>query len=121
MKRQKTNKLFAVLAVLSKEEVKDFDTFINSPIFNSNKNVCKTVGYLKKIHPTFMGKNAEPEKVYTVLFPGKKFNEQILNNLYTEINKLLKRYFALKELECDDDLSKICYIRNLTKKKLVQQ
>lgn len=121
MKPQKTNKLFAVLAVLSKEELKDFDIFVNSSFFNTNKNVCKTLAYIKKIHPDFTGKNAEPAKVYSVLFSGKKFNEQILNNLYTEVNKLLKRYFALKEFECDDDLSKICYIRNLTKKKLVQQ
>ncbi len=121
MKPQKTNKLFVVLAALSVEEVKDFVVFVNSPFFNSNKNVCKTVEYLKKIHPDFAVKSAEPEKVYSVLFPGKKFNEQILNNLYTELNKLLKRYFALKEFEGDYDLSKICYIRNLTKKKLVQQ
>ena len=50
MTPQKTNKLFVVIAALSVEEVKDFVVFVNSPFFNSNKNVCKTVEYLKKIN-----------------------------------------------------------------------
>lgn len=121
MKTPKPNKLFALLTGLSKEEMKEFDVFVNSPYFNSNKNVCKTISHLKKNHPDYTVKNAEPEKVYAVLFPGKKFNEQILNNLYTEITKLLMKYFAVSEFEKDEDMQRISAVKNMTEKKLITQ
>jgi len=59
------------IKTFSKEEFKRFVDFAESPYFNKNSNLLKTIKYFKKISPEFSEDDLTDEMIWTTVF-GKK-------------------------------------------------
>lgn len=93
------SRAFEIINKFSKEELKRFVSFVNSPYHNTNNNLIKLTNSLS----TFHQKQISSEKLYSKLFPGKKFNSQVLNNLSSELYKLIREFFVVEHSKNDED------------------
>jgi hypothetical protein len=78
-------KLINILRTFSKSEMKEFEKFISSPFFNKGRNCIPFFNQLKKFYPKFDNDKMTPEYIYSKLYPGKKFNKQVLWNMTSQM------------------------------------
>lgn len=96
---------------LGPSERKELLDYISSPFFNRNKAVIKLYRELLK--------DTEPDdrKVYEKV-SGKKYDEQKLRYLLSDLNLLIEDYFSLKKWDRDVFLKRQLLIEGLQDKKL---
>ena len=85
---------FEILKTLQKEDLKNFDNFINSPYHNSNKALIALYNSLRKFHPHYSAEKLSYEYLYKKLYPGKKFSERTIKNRLTEFAQLLRDFLV---------------------------
>ncbi len=116
-------KLIQTLKTFTNEEMKLFEKFIASPFFNKGRNYLPFLNQLKKFYPSFENEKLSYEYIYGKLYPGRKFNKQVMWNQVSQLEKLVKEFLlqtALKNNRLErfilifDELSK----RNLDKQML---
>ena len=89
------SKIITRLRILSKQEMKDFILFADSPYFNSNAALIRLLKYLQKYHPDLKGTKLAKELVYRKVFPEKAvFKEKRLNDLMSQLFKLSEDFLA---------------------------
>ena len=74
----KNSRLIKILKTFSKEEFREFEKFTASPYFSTGRNLVPFLNILKKYYPAFDSDEFTNEKIFSGLFPGKKFNEKNL-------------------------------------------
>jgi len=93
------SKLVNVLRTFSKIEIKEFEKFIISPYFNRGRNYLPFFIQLKKFHPLFDDDIMTPEYIYSKMYPGKKFNKQIIWNMTSKMLNMTEDYLMLVSLK----------------------
>lgn len=91
------SKFIDLVRSFSKEELKEFRDFVNSPFHNSNKNVIKLYDIIRKIHPDFSSPLIEKEKLFNRIYPGKKYNDTVIRILLSDLIKLGEDFLVLKK------------------------
>ena len=76
----KTN-FIDVIKTFSKEEMKNFFDFANSPYYNSGRSVTKLVELVKKYHPDFENRNFTKEKIFAKIYSSEVYKENVMVNL----------------------------------------
>ncbi len=89
------SKTIQLLKSFTKDELKRFGDFLESPYFNTNSRVTRLFAELKKHYPEFINKNVDKENLYKKLFPGKEYNEQVMKNLISELLRLEKDFLSI--------------------------
>ncbi|MEO8446736.1 MAG: hypothetical protein ABI528_04530 [bacterium] len=121
----KDSKLAQTLNSFTKEELKLFAKFAASPYFNSGRNYIPFLDELVKFYPDFDDQKLTSEYLYKKLYPGRKFNKQVMWNLVSGLEKLALEFLLQTSLKSNrqerfsllfDELSK----RNLEKLSLRQ-
>ncbi|MEO8210633.1 MAG: hypothetical protein ABI840_08720 [bacterium] len=87
--------LLEILRTFDKEEYKRLEDLLKSPYYNKNSNVIKLHNVLKKYYPFFKNENLKREKVWSILFPEKRFNYGVMKNLIFELQKLAEKMLHL--------------------------
>lgn len=77
-----------VLKSFSTEELKSFRDFVRSPFHNKNSNVIKLFELIRPHYPEFNAKTLTKEKLYSKLYPGKKFNDTVIRILLSDLLRL---------------------------------
>jgi len=80
--------------------MKQFTKFIATPYFNAGRNCTPLLKQLRKFYPQFDSLKLTNENLYKKLYPGRKFNEQVMWNLNSALEKLAKEFLeqiALKK------------------------
>lgn len=90
------SKLIRLLRSYSKEELKKFREFIQSPYFNKNMTLLKYFDLLSKCHPDFASDKIRMEKLYGKLYKGKKYNEQVMKNLTAGLKRLCMEFLKIE-------------------------
>ena len=108
-------KLIILLRSFSKEELKKFKDFLLSPYFNKNKTLIKYFTELIKDHPQF--EKADKEKIYTKLFKGKNYNEQVMKNLTSDLKKLCMDFLIIEIGKNDKYENKLNLLRQMILRK----
>jgi len=93
--------LIRLLKSFSKAEIKEFSEFISNSYFNKRKAVKKLFELIKKHYPDFSAKDLEKERIFSELFPGKKFNENSVTVMIHYLQDLAKKFIALKKFQSD--------------------
>src|SRR5437016_321318 len=93
------SKLTEVFKTFSKDEIKSFNDFVKSPFFNKEKVLIKLAGYLQRLHPAYNFPGIEKERVFTFLYPGKKFNDGLMRNITSDLLALAEKFLAVKRLD----------------------
>jgi hypothetical protein len=109
------SKLILLLKSFKKKEMKAFELFINSPLFNKNADVINLLSILKKSDPQFDSKTLTHAKMSHMLF--KKIDVTKFRYVMTDLTKLLERFIAYQSYleEEDDFLIKAYQSRGLNK------
>ncbi|MBE2217561.1 MAG: hypothetical protein IAE90_05120 [Ignavibacteria bacterium] len=97
----KTSKLINILKTFSTEEVKLFDKFLASPFHNSGKNCKPLFRVMKKYYPDFKTDMISYENLHKKLYPGSKFNKQVMWNLSSALEKMAKEFLEQIALRND--------------------
>lgn len=92
-------KLINILKTFSKEEMRLFGKFVASPYHNSGKNCLPLYKILNKAHPRLEGAGFTFEIIHQQLYPGKKFNKQVIWNLTYTLEKMAKEFLKLEALK----------------------
>lgn len=88
----KDTKLANLLKTLTPEEFISFGKFIASPFFNSVKSYTKLIKELVKFYPEFESDKLTYENLYKKLYPGKKFNKQVMWNQFSAMEKMARDF-----------------------------
>lgn len=107
------SKSVQLISKLTPEEIRNFSDFLKSPFFNRNTRVASLFDELKKDYPAFESKSILKEKIYSKLYRGKPYNEQVMKNLNTELFRLLKDFLAHDMLEKEKSQKQLMLISNL--------
>ncbi|OWY24750.1 hypothetical protein C7N43_30715 [Sphingobacteriales bacterium UPWRP_1] len=86
-------KFIALLQTFTKEELKSFDDFIQSPYFNKREAPVKLYAALLPYYPDFT--NLKPEKVFKKAFPDKAaFSDSYLRNVLSDLFELAEQFLG---------------------------
>lgn len=116
---QKT-KLVNIIRTFTDEELKRFIVFVNSPFFNTDKNLVNLSKVLKKYHPEFSSGSLYKKKMFKKIFPGKIYNDNVMRNLSSGLLRLTEEFLLYKNIRNESltsefHLLKELYERNLHK------
>jgi hypothetical protein len=88
-----------LLAALTPIEFREFARYVNSPFHNRRKEVERFFSVIKKYYPDFKGENFTAEKIFSRLYPAKKFDISVIRRLTSFCLKLLETYLAYSGLK----------------------
>ncbi|HEX2786961.1 MAG TPA: hypothetical protein VHP32_03585 [Ignavibacteria bacterium] len=98
---------------LTKNEIIEFEKFIKSPYYNTDKTIVKIFENLKKINANYNSDlNSETE-----LFKELNLDNSKRNRLSKQFRSLLKYFLKLKEFEKDENTNMMYELRALREKK----
>ena len=101
-----TSKYFEILKTLSDSELKSFDSWLNSPWCNSNKNLITLLDKVKKYYPDFDNERLTKEKLFKQVLPKGKYSDRRMNNLLSEGYQAAERFIIFQNLANDQKLQK---------------
>lgn len=87
-------KALQILSSLTKDEFAKFSQFIISPFFNRSKYIVKLFNDVKKFYPEFPDEKIIFEKIYTKIYPGKKYSEGTIRNLFSDLGSLAEKFLG---------------------------
>lgn len=99
----KGTKLYTLLKALSKEEIKQLQKAVKSPIFNTNPTVIQLFERLKYMHPDFDASPKARRILYKKVFPNNSFNDQKLRRLFTNLSQIIEQFLLLQALKDNND------------------
>ncbi|MCB0727875.1 MAG: hypothetical protein KDD00_10450 [Ignavibacteriae bacterium] len=88
------SKLIQLLRSLKTSEFREFKEYLNSPVFNKNKNIIALFDAVKKYYPAFDQKGMDNEKIFKKIFPGEKYDYFKLKNLTSDTFGLGKDFLS---------------------------
>ena len=113
------NKIIEILATFSKEDVKRFREYLNSPFFNKSEKLIRLYEALIIFHPHFNSRNFTEINIFNNLNPGMKFNISTFRNLLSDLSFAAENYLSIvnfneKYFEKKDCLRNEQFKRNLS-------
>lgn len=93
------SKLTNVLRTFSKSEMKEFEKLVASPFFNKGRNYIPFLVELKKFYPKFDNMMLTPEYIHSKLYPGKKFNKQVIWNLTSGLLNMTEEFLIQIDMD----------------------
>ena len=98
-------KLAGNLMLLDSKGLSNFGKFINSPYFIERKQIPLLFKHLKNYAPSY---SVSKEKLYSEVFPGKKYNDQLMRKYISETNRIFERFAAIRSFERDKYAYELC-------------
>ncbi len=90
-----------ILKSFSKTELRDLGKFVQSPYFNQREDVLMLFNYLAQ-HLGSAPILFEKEKIYTILYANKPYDDAALRFTMHSLLKVIRQYLAQKEWESND-------------------
>ncbi len=93
--------IIQLLRSFSKDEKIEFAKFVHSP-FNPRSEVARFFDELKNYFPSFEKKNFSKQNVFSKLYPGVKYRDDVIRKLSSNLFKLAEDYIAYKMFREDE-------------------
>ena len=100
------SKYFKILASFSREELKSFEIWLNSPWCNTNKSLISLLKVVKKYHPNFVNLKIKKEKLFYRILPNGKFSDRRMNNILSEGYLAAEKFMVFEHLKNQKPLVK---------------
>jgi len=94
-----SNKSINIIAKLNKKELRQFEKFLLSPFFNSNKKIIRLFRAIKKYYPAFSSDNFTKEIIYGSVYGGEKYSDTKFRKLFSDFYKLAEKFLVELNLE----------------------
>lgn len=88
------SKAIDIIKTFTETEAGDFDIFLRSPFFNTNKNLIKLYSSIGGNSVKLDSDKMTEEYLYSRIFPGKKYNYGIMKNLMSDLFGLCEKFIA---------------------------
>lgn len=111
------SKLVHLLRALSKEEFKDFEKFA-STYFTSGRDVSELIKFLRKNHPEFKDEFIKKEKIFEILYPGKKYNDGIMRAQIASVTKAVEDFLIHSHLSEENVKREMILLKDFRKRNL---
>ncbi|MBK8553222.1 MAG: hypothetical protein IPL53_20045 [Ignavibacteria bacterium] len=98
----KDTRLLKLIKSFTKEELKSFEKFLQSPFLKPARDTSELYYYIIKFYPDYDTSKLEKEKVFEKLFKGESYNEKKLLNLIFDLTKAAEDYLALNTMMEDE-------------------
>jgi len=92
------SKYVTLLKLFSKQELSEFEKWLNSPWCTTNKSLLPFFKIIKKHHPNFLFRESD-EEIYLKAFPKKFFNYNIFRNLLSHSYQSAEEFLAHQHLK----------------------
>ena len=92
-------KVLIALSALSVYELNSFSKYIQSPYFNSNRNITLFFELLEKSIKNGNPEDLKADVLWSTLFPDQAFNNQKFLKLNSDLVKLLEDFLSQKEFD----------------------
>jgi hypothetical protein len=112
------SKAIILLKTFSKEEFKSYGLFVRSPYFNKENIQINLYCLLRKYYPDFNSPELEKEKIYSALYPGRRYNDGAMRNIISDSLKLGERFLAIQKFQSDNYKSDYYLLEELRVRKL---
>ena len=112
------NKLLAMLKSFTPKELRGFDQYLNSDVFNADEKVNGLFYYLKDNLNGLEGGVGEKEKViiFNKFFPKQKYNDKKVRYLFTDLTRCTENYLTYQALEKDEPMQMDLLSRELAQR-----
>ncbi len=114
------SKLIPILKTFSKEEIREFDKFLNSPFSGCKKFVLNFYRELVKLHPDFSESKTDKKKIYEKLYSGKKYNDGLIRRIISDLIRFSEEYLSFKNYR-NSVFQKHCLLNELRARNLEDQ
>lgn len=94
--------ILKIIQTFSEKEISDFEDLLKSPYFNKKSGVVKLYNEVKKYYPDFTNENLEYEKLWSKIYPGKKYGYGVMKNLIFDITKLAEQFITQQEYKVNE-------------------
>ncbi len=111
-------KLIKVLKTFSKQEIKSFKDFVNSPFFNKNRNVIDLAEAVLSYHPDFDSGNLSEENIYKKIFGKEKFDYFKIKNIISDLYQLAINFLKTVSVNKNSTENEIALLNELHDRKL---
>ncbi len=101
--------LVNLLSSFSKEDMREFDKFVRSPFHNNRSEVTRFFSEIRKYYPSFSENDFSKEKIFSVLYKGKKYKDDVIRRLASNLFRLGEDYIVYSAVK----KNKIDYNKNL--------
>ena len=109
--------LLEILRSFSKEEMKRFTRFVESPYFNTSEATAKLIAEIAKYHPEFESKNLSKEKLFEKVYGSNKFSDNLIRKLVSNLINLSEKFLTVE----NPNMAEHNLLNSLRKKKLYKQ
>jgi len=96
---------FAVIQILSsfsKQEIKEFDKVVRSPFFGGSAYIYKFWRELKKHYPEFKEEKIERRRLYSNIYPGKKYDDAVVRKIASLLHNMAEKYIGIKRANSEN-------------------
>jgi len=93
----KKGNLIKLLSTFSKSDIREFEKFVNSPYHNNRSETARYFLEIKKFHPGFDKPGFSKENIFSNLYPGIKYKDEVMRRLQSSLFKLGEAYIAHRE------------------------
>lgn len=120
----KESKLISYLSSFSKEEMKRFEKFVNSPYFNSERNFKPLLKFLKENHPHFDNSLITIEFIFHKLHPCIPYDKRsslTTRVMISQLTSLAEKFIAIEGCQKNEGFMSSSLLRELLQKGQAKQ
>ncbi|MBS1519167.1 MAG: hypothetical protein JSS91_13865 [Bacteroidetes bacterium] len=103
---------------MTKAEIKEFDKFLDSPFFGCSKFVLNFYRTLIKFYPEFNGKDILKEKLFSLLYGSREYNDALTRRMTSDLIRLSEEFLLQKNFRNNSPLRSSCMLNELRKRNL---
>lgn len=98
--------LILLVKSMDKTQLKELNSFVKSPFFNTNNAVIKLFEYIRKQHPDYTPEKLEKKYVYKKLFGKTEYNDGFLRVLMSNLQHLAEEFLTISAFQKESILKK---------------
>ena len=106
--------LIKILKTFSKDEMKSFRKFVNSPFFNTSKSTVQLFSALNDFYPNFSSEKMNRQGLFSRVYGNRKYSAVLFNKLASNLIKLSLEFIRIT----NNPLKQYSLLRGLRKKRL---
>ncbi len=114
----KANNLTSLLSSFSKDEVKEFRKFLESPLHNGSGILLSLYDEIIKGYPAFVNLETRLTKIFSKVYSNKKVNDALIRKNISNLTKLGEKYITLLHFQNDEPRYALTKLWALKKRKL---
>ena len=103
--------LIKLLKIFSHNDLREFDKFLLSPLYNNQNTLVRFFRELRKYHPDFSNKKLNSKMLFKSVNPEKVFNSVLFRKYVSSLTKLAEQYLSISKLSEDSYRMKLILLQ----------